>query len=109
MDFAKVFLMILFYILVIAVILYFAGKILRGKFFGQQSGKHVGLIEQLYLGPKRNLSLIKVKNKVILLGVTANNISKLKEWDEQDFGELVLKEDLDFKSILNKFRRDEDD
>lgn len=99
---------ILGYIVIISIIIFVAGKLVKNRFLGRREGKHLGLIEQFYLGPKLNLSLVEVQDKIILLGVTPGGITKLKEWERQEFTELKT-QSTDFKSILNSFGRDRND
>ena len=101
---------ILIYIVIISGVIYLAGKLLKSKLLGKREGKHMGLIEQLFLGSKRHLSLVEVKDKIILLGVTSNQITKIKEWNKEEFGELSSHDSTpDFGKIMSRFRRDDDD
>jgi flagellar biosynthetic protein FliO len=54
-------------------------KKLNAKRLGAQFNKEsITVISQKYLGPKRNLTLIRVAGEYLLLGVTDNNISLIK-------------------------------
>lgn len=68
------------------------------KAFNHESIK---VISQKYLGPKRNLVLIRVTGEYLLLGVTDNNISLIKNLNvvDDEIPELTNK---NFDEVLNK-------
>lgn len=71
----------------------------------------------MYLSQKSYLALIKVNEKVILLSIADNRISKIESWDNEEFNEKEVTEK-DFKNrfqdLLNKkgisgYRRDKNE
>ncbi|MBU1097655.1 MAG: flagellar biosynthetic protein FliO [Ignavibacteriae bacterium HGW-Ignavibacteriae-2] len=53
--------------------------------------------------PKKFISLIKVKDKIILVGITDNNISLLKEFDyDEEFSEQQKVDKQNFSDIFKK-------
>jgi flagellar biosynthetic protein FliO len=64
--------------------------LLRKSRIGQQYGATGGSIrvaECVYLGPKKQISLVEIGGRVLALGITEENISLLAEWPA---GELEL-------------------
>ena len=70
----------------------FLKNTLRGHF-----NNSIEVLYQYYLGPKKNLVVVKVLNETFLLGVTENNISflknltNLKPKDGEEFSEVIKK------------------
>jgi flagellar biogenesis protein FliO len=46
------------------------------------------VLERVVLGPDRNLMVVRVKDRVLLLGVTAHHISQLAELDAAHYAGL---------------------
>ena len=83
--------------LVIIFILLFGVLLLLKKYSFSLSGKkmqslNVNIIHNQLILPKKYLSLVRVQNKILLLGISENNITLLKELDD------TLKKDDDFLS-----------
>jgi flagellar biosynthetic protein FliO len=47
-----------------------------------QRGELIRVVSRNYLGPKESLCLVKVGKELLLLGVTASQISSLHRWEE---------------------------
>ena len=82
---------------------------------GMGSG-NIKIISSTWLGPKRALFLVEVIDRVILLGMTENNINALAEFTDQQTIESLKKKinepqsAMSFSSILSTFlkkRREE--
>lgn len=76
--------------LVAIILLLFGVLVLVRKYSFSFSGKkfqnlHVDILHNQMIIPKKYLSLIRVKNKVFVLGISENNITLIKEfeYDEQ--------------------------
>lgn len=74
----------LFSLIVIVVLAYWGTKFLAGK-FGVSGAKHLRVAESLFLGPNRNLYLLLVNHKVILVGSSEHGINLLQEIDDPEF------------------------
>ncbi len=63
---------------ILASIVVISRKINRKRLGAQFSQDSITVVSQKYLGPKRNLTLVRVSGEYLLLGVTDNNISLIK-------------------------------
>ncbi len=77
---------IFFYLLIVLAIIYLGQRYLRRFMRGQQQGEHIQIIEQLYLSPKKNLTLVRAKDRVILLAVHEEGVEELDSWPGEEFG-----------------------
>jgi len=73
--------------LVIIFILLFGVLLLLKKYSFSISGKrmrslNINIIHNQLILPKKYLSLVRVQNKILLLGISENNITLLKEMDD---------------------------
>ena len=104
---------ILFYLVFVIILIIVVAKIMRNTLNNHKQGKYVTVIEQLYLGQKNFISLVKVKDKIFLLGVGTDRIQKLAEWPEDEFADLSIEQQTDyskkFSEILKKHWRGSDD
>ena len=48
---------------------------------------HVDVVHNQLILPKKYLSLVRIKDKILVLGISENNISVLKEFDYAEFSE----------------------
>jgi len=101
--------MLFYFILIIIMIVIFA-KVMRKFLVSRGNGQYINIVESLYINQKNSLSLVKIKDKIFLLGVGSDQIQKLAEWNEEEFGEIEV-EDIEnysgkFKDILKKNWRD---
>ncbi len=71
------------------------------NYFGN---KKIEIIERKYLSNFSSLSLVKVNNKVLLLGITKEKINVLTEFseDEFEFDNNVEVNNIKFSEIFNK-------
>ncbi|MBL8029355.1 MAG: flagellar biosynthetic protein FliO [Fibrobacteres bacterium] len=76
---------IMFYLGVIVLILYFALKAVKKKMAGgyapRVSGRFFDVLESRHVGPQKNVSLIKIGNRLIVIGVADGGISLLSQID----------------------------
>lgn len=94
---------IFIYLGIIIGIIVLTAKVFKKGYFQHNQGKYLKVIEQIYLGQKNILSLVKVKDKIILFSVAPDRIEKIKEWPEEEFDNLFPEESVDFKSQLKKY------
>ena len=64
---------------------------------GLSSGKRIKIIENCHLGVKKTISLVQVPGKVLVLGITGENLTLLTELNE----EAVLKTDIKGEANLS--------
>lgn len=48
------------------------------------TGKWIEILSQTYLGPKKSLAVVKVKDRTLLVGITEEQINLISEFDEDD-------------------------
>ncbi len=77
---------IFFYLLIVLGIIFFGQRYLRRFMRKQQQGDHIKILEQLYLAPKKNLTLVKARDKVILLAVYEEGVEEVASWSREEFG-----------------------
>ncbi|NLK20772.1 MAG: flagellar biosynthetic protein FliO [Epulopiscium sp.] len=89
------FLIVLFMIILAAA--YYVTRLL-GRFQHQKYKTcNIKIIESIAIAPQKTLQLIKVGNKVYLIGITKDNIVYLSEID----GEIIHELELDDVGVLN--------
>ncbi|MFQ5543468.1 MAG: flagellar biosynthetic protein FliO [Nitrospiria bacterium] len=74
--------------LVVGMILlcaYGAKRFLRGRLSQWGNNPLVNILSTTYLGPKKEISVIEVGEKYLVIGVTPNNISLLTALDQKPF------------------------
>lgn len=75
-------------ILIVIGLLYLSLYLLKRFFYRPSSSLAASgqfeLIQQFHLGPKRNLTLIRVCGRILLLGVTDNSINTLMEISDEE-------------------------
>ncbi len=100
---------IIFYLLLIIGLIYLLNYFLRKGIFQQKTGQHMQIIEQLYIAPKKSLSLVLVNDRIFLLGVSDESINKLNEWSREEFRVIEKTTDKNFKDYLLKMLGGKDD
>jgi len=100
---------------IIVIILYLAyvctkyiGKSARLRQFGGSS-RHIAVIDQMILGQDSSVAIVKVQDRVLLLGITSDQISLLTELEDDGsftFPEMgtTAGQGIDFKDIIDKIR-----
>jgi flagellar biosynthetic protein FliO len=73
--------------------MYFLGKII-GKPRGRRLGTHLDVLETAFVGPKKSVSLVRVADRSVLVGVTENNISVLTELDQDETARIIEAQDV---------------
>lgn len=73
--------------LTVVVICIYVGLWLLKKFMGRKysgggQGGHLEVIESMYVAPKTTVSLIRVGERTVLVGVTETGVNMLTEFDE---------------------------
>ncbi|ACL70423.1 flagellar biosynthetic protein FliO [Halothermothrix orenii] len=79
----------------------------------QKTGRHIHIIERVFLGPKKSLVLLLVKEKLVLVGIDEKGFHVISEWDDQDIDIPDLKQEVNFKgyfqNLISRNRRDQDE
>lgn len=79
---------------ILAVIFLFAYLLKKTRFVKSNTGKLV-LLNQLYLGQKQRLAIIKAENKKLLIGISSGQITTLAELeDSKEQFASVMRQDL---------------
>ncbi len=63
--------------------IYLMKKLMGPKYRGSRKARVLEILETAYIDPKKSLSLVRVADKSVLIGVTDNQISMLTELDPQ--------------------------
>jgi len=80
----------LFSLIIVVILAYWATKFLAGK-IGLSQARHIKVAESLFLGPNRHLYLLLIDGKALLVGSTEHGINLLKEFNDEQFYEELLK------------------
>lgn len=88
------YLQIIFYLLCLVAVLFLAAKTTRwlGGKAGRSHGRYMRVVETLYLGPNRSLSLIMVCNRLYLISTAERNLNLLREINDTEVLGKILAE-----------------
>ena len=103
-GFGQMFLFLGSLIIVIIAAIYVTRFIATQRF--RLQGKNIRIIESIGMGQNTSLSIIRVGNKNILIGVTKENINHIQTLDEEDIDLSHLQNDgqnVSFSRYLEKF------
>jgi len=103
MEYGREIIKIIFYLALVIGIIYIIQYFFRRTFIMQNQGKYIEIVDKIYFGPKKGLFLVRIQDKILLISVTDNKISELKQWDELDFKLEAGEDKKDFKKYLMKF------
>ena len=98
--------MIVALVVVIACIyggMYVLGRIMGKRGKGAISGNNLELIETTYVGPKKTVSLLRVGEKAVLVGVTDNGITMLTELDQTETASLLAAQEAPGEEPFGQF------
>ncbi|MFW6386627.1 MAG: FliO/MopB family protein [Bacillota bacterium] len=104
---------ILFYLLLVIALIYLAAKLFRRRVFRGGGGRHLQNLERMYFAPDKFLSLVRVKDRVILFSIGEENINEIREWPLEEFEDLNMDngDRTSFsgylKKYIDKYRRDD--
>jgi len=78
---------LMFYIAILSILLYFGIKAFKkgayGKKFNKASHRSIEVLESAFIGQNKNISLVKVLDRVLVLGVTDRCVSLLTSIDDE--------------------------
>jgi len=69
--------------------LFLLKKMMGKKYSGNRPGQNLEVLETTYLAPKKSVSLVRVADKAVLIGMTESNMSMLTELDPDQTAEIV--------------------
>jgi flagellar protein FliO/FliZ len=80
--------------LVVVVVCIYGGMWLLGRIsgrgkYGGGSNRNLEVIETTYVGPKKTVSLVRVGERAVLVGVTDSQVNVLTELDEDETAKVV--------------------
>lgn len=96
-------LLVLFALVVVCA--YYATRLLGKRYGAQNSGSGwISILDRAYIGQDRQILVIQVADKTMLIGVTASHIEKLCELDPGQLPSLPGKpQEAAFKGLLDSF------
>lgn len=107
---------IVFYLIIISAVIYLLARFLKNFYLRPGGGENMALIEQLYLDSKKSLQLVRVKDKVLLISVSENEIKLLDQWPRSEFSDIDNPPTADradfktkFKEYMGQYRRGSDE
>lgn len=113
MNYALETVKIIFYLALVLGIIYLLANLLKNRFTGQTDGRYIHVLERVYLGPKTGLTLIKVEDRVLLLGISESRVEVIDSWSKAEFSEIKTSLERGFKDYLQDLikgsRRDQHD
>jgi len=103
---------IVFYFIIIIGLIYLAARIFKRKIFQSGDGQYLQVIERMYFAPKRFLSLVRVKDRVILFSISEKRIQEVQTWALDEFEDFTKDNSTSsfpgyFKKYFEKYRRDD--
>ena len=95
-------------LVLLVVALYFFKKILQVKGVAGAAGGAVQVLEVHHIDPKKKIVLVKVFDRVLIIGCADNALANLGELSSDEIGLLNVEKRSDpgvFKTVLNRFTR----
>lgn len=93
-------------VIIVLILAYWCSRMIGKNWVRQSSGKHLKVIEQLQIGTDRQLLLIKLQDRVYLIGASSAGLQLLSEI-EGEFHEEAGPEDgasvTGFKDLLKTY------
>lgn len=90
---------------VIIMLAYFSARWINSAKNTALSGKNMNVIETRAIAPGASLQIVKVGEKIVLLGITKEKISFLTEINKTDIAEQENNIKNPFEDVLNKFMK----
>lgn len=108
---------IVMYLAFVLGLIYLIAYLMKSRMM-TQNGKYISVLERVYISPKINLSLIKAKDKVLLISISNDDVRLLESWPAEEFVDAEITDNKDFKDYIQGFinkpasyfdRRDDND
>lgn len=103
MNYSLELIKIFFYLFLVLGLIYLIAYYLKKKNFMNTESKYLNIIERIYLSPKANLVLVRVKDKVLLLSLVNEDIRVLETWLKEEFPEVEVENEKNFKDHIREF------
>ncbi|MEG0898806.1 MAG: flagellar biosynthetic protein FliO [Oscillospiraceae bacterium] len=89
-------------IVLVLALAYFGSRWVGKRMSSIVSGSKIRIIDKAMLGQDKYLAVVRVGEKVFLVGISGQSINMLSELDSEDFKELPIQQEQqpDFKEIL---------
>ena len=88
--------------LFVILLAYLATKFISVKYTKMGSGNYIKVLERTALGQDKSLVLVRINNKIMLLGVTAKSISTVSEFAPGDISYDSALPESNFSFILKE-------
>lgn len=101
------FLSLIFVFVIILFLAYLTTKIVASASFKKYKNRNMRLLEGMNLGPQKSLQLVKVGNKIILLALSKDGVTKIESFYPNEL--LVSEEEYDnkvvtFQDVFNEMK-----
>jgi len=87
---------IMFYLVIIIVLLYFVLKAFKKKMSNggatRGSGRHLEVLESKLIGSQKHVTIVKIGNRLLVLGVADGGVSLLTQIDNPEEIKLIMSE-----------------
>lgn len=105
----KVIINLTIFIIIIFLFVYLYKKyIMSNKLFTKRS-RYIEQIDKYYLANDKWIEIVKIGDKLLMLGVTNNAINEIREITQEDLYELHIEKDENvFKTVLSKYIKKQD-
>jgi len=70
--------------------LFLLKKVMGRKYTGGGQAGHLEVLESMYVAPKKTVSLIRVGERTVLIGVTETGVNMLTEFDEVNSASFIM-------------------
>ena len=88
-------------VICVYVVLYLLRKLMGRRYSGNRKNNILEILETTYIAPKKTVSLIRVADKAVLVGISESGISTLTEFDPDDTAAIMTKVNIEGKEIDN--------
>lgn len=77
--------------------------------YGGQSARYISVIDRIMVGQESSVALVRVSGRVLLLGITGDNVNLLTEIDKDELTELPAPENVNytgaaFKDVIERLK-----
>lgn len=98
-------------IIFVLFLTYYGTKWLSLKANSMSKSKYMNIVDKIVLGQNKYLAIVEVSNKYYLMSIAENNISIIKELDENELiiqkSEGSIATNIEFNKIFSKFMKND--
>ncbi len=102
MNYSWEFIKIVIYLALILGLIYLIAYFMKNRMM-TQNGRYIRVLERVYISPKISLSLIRAKDRVLLISVANDNVKLLGSWPADEFVETEVQDSKNFKDYIQEF------